>query len=405
MSPPRLGIADAGLATPLGTGKATVADALLRDRRARFTERSDLIPGRTIIVGTVNTALPEVPEAYREMASRNNRLALAALEEMRGSVDAAVRRFGRSRIAVVVGTSTSGIAEGEAAYLAHKRDGVWPAGFDYGQQETGSLGTFVARTLELDGLAYTVSTACSSSGKVFGSARRLIAAGLADAAIVGGADTLCRMTVGGFAALEAMSRSRCNPFSKNRDGINIGEGAAFFLLTPDAAPVELAGVGETSDAHHISAPDPEGRGARDAMRLALSDGGLDTSDIAYLNLHGTGTPLNDVMEGKAVHDVFGTALPISSTKAMTGHMLGAAAACEAAFLWLTLNPAFNADGRLPPHLWDGVRDPDIPTLALVPAQNETRMSQTGRHLAALSNSFAFGGSNVAIALARGGQPS
>ena len=394
----RLGIADIGLATPIGIGKHAVSNALFRHRKAQLTQRSDIVPGRVVAVGIVNAELPPIPNDIRELTSRNNRMALAALAEMRTSIEAAVQRFGRSRIAVVVGTSTSGIAEGEAAFAARGARGQWPGEFHYRQQETGCLGEFVARALHLDGPAYTISTACSSSGKVFASARRLIEAGFADAALVGGADTLCRMTAGGFASLEALSSGHCNPFSRHRNGINIGEGAAFFLLLPDAAEVELAGVGETSDAHHVSAPDPAGVGARNAMTLALIDARMEPADVAYLNLHGTGTVLNDVMEGNAVHTIFGSRLPVSSTKAMTGHMLGAAAAGEAAFLWLTLSAAYNRDGLLPPHLWDGVRDPAIPELAFVVGHEQIMTHKT--LVAALSNSFAFGGSNVALLLAR-----
>src|SRR5262249_42886230 len=161
-----------------------------------------------------------------------------------------------NRIAVVMGTSTSGIAEAEAAYCAVRRDGVWPENFHYRQQETGNLAEFVAHALDLSGPAYTIATACSSSAKAFATGRRLILAGWADAAVVGGADTLCRTTVGGFAALEAISNGLCNPFSRNRDGINVGEAAAAFLLSTDSAPVQLVGIGETSDAYHVSAPDP-----------------------------------------------------------------------------------------------------------------------------------------------------
>jgi 3-oxoacyl-[acyl-carrier-protein] synthase I len=396
----RLGIADIGLATPFGVGKSIVAASLFK-LQARMTERADLIPGRVIQVGAVTADLPEVPDHLAGLSCRNNRLVLAALAELRPPVEAAVKRYGRARIAVVAGTSTSGISDGETAFAAQAHNGGnWPPAFHYRQQETGGLGEFIARTLGLEGPAYTISTACSSSGKVFASARRLIAAGFADAVVVGGADTLCRMTAGGFASLEALSSGHCNPFSANRDGINIGEGAAFFLLTPEPAVVELAGIGETSDAHHVSAPDPTGRGARDAMTTALADASLAPDAIGYLNLHGTGTALNDVMEGNAVHAVFGADVPVSSTKAMTGHMLGAAAAGEAAFLWLTLHRSHNPDGRLPAHLWDGVRDSAIADLAYVTG-NERIGAGSGAPFAALSNSFAFGGSNIALVLARG----
>ncbi|WP_245986497.1 beta-ketoacyl-[acyl-carrier-protein] synthase family protein [Azospirillum thermophilum] len=391
-----------GARHPIGTGAAAVADALFSGTRAGLVPREGFIPGRPVHVGAVDDALPPVPDGLEAWESRNNRLMLLALDQIAGAVEDAARRFGRHRVAVVLGTSTAGIAEGEVAFAVRERDGAWPTGFDYRQQETGSLADFAARALRLTGPAYTVATACSSSGKVFGSARRLIRAGLADAVVVGGADTLCRMTVGGFASLEAVSAGLCNPFSANRDGINIGEAAAAFLMTREPAEVSLLGLGESSDAHHVSAPDPEGRGALAAMAAALDDAGLSPRDIAYVNLHGTGTPLNDSMEGKAMSALFGTGTPCSSTKAMTGHTLGAAGACEAAFLWLTLHRGHNPDGRLPPHLWDGVADPALPPLALT--VTGTALTDPRGPAAMLSSSFAFGGSNVALVLGRGGQP-
>ena len=389
----RPGIAAMGLVTPIGAGKAEVAAALFAGTRAGLVPRDDLVPGRTVLSG----AVPVPPPGSEPGAEpRNNRLMRLALDQIGEEVEQAAHRFGRDRIAVVVGTSTAGIAEGEEAFLVHRRTGSWPAGFHYRHQETGGLGDFVARTLGVEGPAYTVATACSSSGKVFASARRLLAAGLCDAVVVGGADTLCRMTLGGFASLEAVSAGLCQPFSRNRDGINIGEAAAVFLLTRDPAPVTLLGIGEGSDAHHISAPDPEGKGALAAMRAALDDAGLQASAIGYVNLHGTGTSLNDSMEAKAVNALFGPDTPCSSTKAMTGHTLGAAGACEAAFLWLTLHPDTNPDRLLPPHLWDGAADPALPPLALT--RPGDRLAGKDGRVAMLSNSFAFGGSNVALIL-------
>jgi 3-oxoacyl-[acyl-carrier-protein] synthase-1 len=220
---------------------------------------------------------------------------------------------------------------------------------------------------------------------------------MADAAVVGGADTLCRMTLNGFQSLEALSKDQCNPFSAHRDGINIGEGAAAFLLEPEPGSIQVLGVGETSDAHHTTAPEPEGIGARDAMLQALADSELEPGEIAYVNLHGTATPLNDAMESKAMAAVFGPQTPCSSTKGMSGHMLGATGGCEAAFLWLTLNPETNPGGLLPPHLWDGVPDPSLPSLNLV--GHGTTVGPSPR-LAMLSNTFGFGGSNVSLILAR-----
>jgi 3-oxoacyl-[acyl-carrier-protein] synthase I len=393
-----MGLPYLGIAAPVGIGKAAVASALFAGRRDGIVPREDLLPGRRLHVGAVTAELPTVAPHLSRFASRNNRLMLAALQEIAEPVQASIRRRGRDRIAVVLGTSTSGLAEGEAAYAARRHHGAWPARFHYQQMEPGGLAKFVALALQLTGPAYTIATACASSAKALASGRRLIRAGLADAAIVGGCDTLCRMTVRGFSALEAMAQGFCNPFSANRDGIVIGEAAAVFLMTREPAEVLLLGVGESSDAHHVSAPDPQGRGATLAMQMALDEAGLRADRIVYINLHGTGTQQNDLMEGRAVHALFGRTTACSSTKAITGHTLGAAGACEAAFLWLALSRAWNGERRLPPHVWDGIADPAIPPLALV--EPGAAFAGIAGGEAMLSNSFAFGGSNVALVLGR-----
>ncbi len=394
---PVLALTALGVATPLGCGKAQTAANLFAGSQAGLRERNDLLFDRAVTVGVVDAVLP--PAHPAGTGCRNNRLMQLVLDEIALPVTEAVRRFGPDRIAVVLGTSTAGIAEGGDAVAVHRRTGAWPDGFSYRQQELGNLAQHAACHLGLTGPAYTVSTACSSSAKAFASARRLIGAGLADAAVVGGADTLSRMTLNGFNAIEALSPGRCNPFSRNRDGINIGEGAAVFLLLPGDGPVRLLGVGETSDAYHISAPPPDGAAAAAAMRQALADAGLSPDDIGYVNLHGTGTPLNDAMESQAMAAVFGRAVPASSTKPMTGHLLGAAGACEAAFIWLALSPTYNPQGLLPPHLWDGEAMPDLPPLHLVAIGDRL---PPGTPAAMLSSSFAFAGSNAVLVLGRGG---
>ncbi len=378
-----------GVTCPLGLGKQAVAAALFAGQADALSPRDDLLAGRTVLVGAVTAKLPAVPAVAADLDCRNNRLMMTALAEIQADIAKAIARHGAERIAVVCGTSTSGIAESEAALTAYRHAGAWPASFHYRQQETGNLGLFVARALGLRGPAYTIATACSSSAKVFAAARRLIRAGMADAAIVGGADTLCGMTLGGFASLEALSATRCNPFSVNRDGITIGEGAAAFLLGPQPGPIELLGIGENSDAHHPTAPDPTGAGAHMAMQEALRDADLAPDAITYVNLHGTATPLNDAMESRAIHDLFGPDTPCGSTKGMTGHMLGATGGVEAAFLCLSLQHT-----RLPPHLWDGQADPALPRLNLWP--QDSRIA-AGRQVM-LSNSFGFGGSNAALIL-------
>jgi 3-oxoacyl-[acyl-carrier-protein] synthase-1 len=245
------------------------------------------------------------------------------------------------------------------------------------------------------GPAYVHSSACSSSAKALASAARLIRMGLVDAVVTGGVDTLCGFTVAGFSALESVSPVPCNPLGANRKGINLGEGAALFLMSGEPAAVVLCGWGESSDGHHMSAPDPNGGGARIAMNEALRRAGIDAGAIDYINLHGTATVQNDAMESRAVADLFGTQVAVSSTKPFTGHTLGAAGAVEAAFCWLAMQDE-NEEGVLPPHLRDGERDATLPALNV--AQPGQRLGRPIRY--ALSNSFAFGGSNAALVFGR-----
>ena len=349
--------------------------------------------GRSLHLGRVRLPL-SLPVATAQR-SRNNALLLTALQPIRAAVDTAIARFGPLRVAIVLGTSTSGVGESEGAWAHHREHGELPAWHDVRQQEIGSGAALLAEELGTLGPAYVISTACSSSSKALASAARLLQAGLADAVVCGGADSLCDFTVAGFAALEAVSDARCNPMSAQRCGINIGEAGALFLMTREKGEgpaVCLAGWGETSDAHHISAPEPSGRGAEAAMRAALAMAGLTPVDIGYLNLHGTATQHNDAMESEAVARVFGLDVPCSSTKPLTGHTLGAAGALEAAIGWLTLL----GDGALPAHHFDGERDAALPAIRLV--QPGERLAAAPR--AVLSNSFAFGGSNAALVLTR-----
>lgn len=384
-----------GLVNALGNSREEVRGRLLAgDGSGMVRESGWLTSGEEALVGKVRGALPTVPNNLARFDCRNNRLLLAALAQIEDAVATAIDHYGRARVGIVLGTSTSGIAEGEAAIAALDRNGAMPAEFDYARQEIGAAAPFLARHLGLLGPAYTVSTACTSSAKALVSARLLLAAGVCDAVLAGGVDSLCRLTVSGFTALESVSPERCNPMSVNRRGINIGEGAALFLLTrepvPNAPPIALLGCGESSDAHHISAPHPEGLGAEAAMRAALRDAGLTPADIAYVNLHGTATPKNDEMESRAMRRVFSPEMPASSTKPLTGHTLGAAGATEAAFCWLALT---DDNARLPPHIWDGAADPALPPLHLT-APGE-RMRTKGRRVV-MSNGYAFGGSNVSL---------
>ena len=380
-----------GIVCALGSGRAAVARALFRDDAPGGLCVSDeWTSGRPLPVGQVPTPLPDLSDCPLPLQGRNNALLRIAYRQIADAVALAVQRHGPTRVAVVLGTSTSGIGETENALPQWKRDGQWPPQFHYRQQEIGTPSAFIAREAGVCGPAWTISTACSSSAKALASAARLLRAGIVDAVIAGGADSLCRFTLQGFSALESVSAARCNPFSRHRDGINIGEGAALFLMTREPGPVRLAGWAETSDAHHISAPEPQGRGAIDAIDQALSRAGIEAREIDYVNLHGTATPQNDAMESRAVAATLGSEVPVSSTKPLTGHTLGAAGAIEAALCWLAM--ADNPGQRLPPHWWDGVPDENLPPLHFVaPGQ---RAARPLRH--ALSQSFAFGGSNAVL---------
>jgi 3-oxoacyl-[acyl-carrier-protein] synthase-1 len=294
-----------------------------------------------------------------------------------------------------MGTSTAGILQTELAY--RRRDpstGALPAEFDYGATHNSfSVADYVRRRLDLQGPAVVVSCACASSAKVFGSARRMLAAGLIDAAVVGGVDSLCLTTLYGFHSLQLSSSRPCSPFDVARDGISIGEAAAFALLErapPDAGAgsVLLLGVGESSDAYHMSAPHPEGSGARRAMQEALRTAGLEPGDIDYINLHGTATPSNDRAESRAVDAVFGAGTPASSTKGATGHTLGAAGALEAVICAIALS-----EGVMPGGVHTSRVDPALATHYLC----ENRSAHLSR---VLSNSFGFGGTNCSLIFGR-----
>jgi 3-oxoacyl-[acyl-carrier-protein] synthase-1 len=330
---------------------------------------------------------------------RNNRLLQLALEQdgFSDAVHAAMAKYGRQRVGVFLGTSTSGILQTELAY--RKRDaatGELPPDFIYGTtHNTFSAADFAHRYFGLSGPAAAVSSACSSSAKVFGSARRMIAAGLIDAAIVGGVDTLCLTTLYGFNSLGVTSTRPCRPYDVARDGISIGEASAVVLLerapdSVDADAVLLLGVGESSDAYHMSSPHPEGLGAKIAMEKALAMAGLTPAQIDYINLHGTATPSNDVSEGKAVAALFGDTTPCSGTKGATGHTLGAAGGLEAVICALALQHGLLPGGVNTTHV-----DPALPLNYLLD-NCEQRIAH------ALSNSFGFGGTNCSLVFGRAG---
>lgn len=344
--------------------------------------------GQNTVVGNVKSLLPPIDETLIHKNTRNNRLALSALLQIKEQITAAIQQYGADRVAVVVGTSTSGIADGEVALAERQKSGELPEDYHYQQQEVGNLGEFVAEYFQIEGPAYTISTACSSSGRVFLSAKRLLKSGLVDAVVVGGADSLCKLTLNGFHGLEALSTEFCSPFSVNRRGINIGEAAAFMLLSREKnnSGLALLGAGDSSDAHHISAPHPEGRGAIEAMQKALNDAQLKPQQIGYINAHGTATKLNDAMEAKAIYSLFSDTVAVSSTKPLTGHTLGAASILEAAICSLVLEQ----DLALPMQINDGQYDPQLSPVRFVKEKQKLLKP------AILSNSFAFGGNNISL---------
>lgn len=390
----------------VGTTSALGADAA--SMRARLFAGEDpgcltvtqaYSPGRPLFLGCVppETVLPDLTQLPAVFHSRNNALAAAALEQIRPQIEDAIQRFGPSRVAVVAGTSTSGVREGEVAAHQWVTRASFPDSFDFALQELGNTAEFVAHYLGVTGPAYVVSTACSSGAKALAAGARLLQAGWVDAVVAGGVDALCRFTVSGFSALELVSATRCNPLSVHRNGINLGEGSAFFLMRrgsgPSIGPVRLAGWGESEDAYHMSAPDPQGVGAMAAMQQALGRAGVTAASVDYVNLHGTATTHNDAMETLAVNQLFGSGIAVSSTKPLTGHTLAAAGALEAAVAWHALHD--NDAGRLPAHWWDGAADPGL--AAVHPVAPGESLGRPVRYV--LSNSFAFGGSNAALVLA------
>jgi len=372
--------------------------AALRQRRPGLVPCAfDTVDLATFIGEVAGVDAVQLPADLADFDCRNNRLALLGLTQdgFAEAVRAASAKYGAQRIGVFLGTSTSGILQTELAY--RRRDpvtGALPADFIYRTtHNTFSVADFTRHYFGLTGPAVVVSSACSSSAKVFGSARRMMAAGLIDAAVVGGVDSLCLTTLYGFNSLGLISEQACRPFDAQRNGISIGEAAAFALLERapehlDADAVLLLGIGESSDAYHMSSPHPDGLGARMAMQDALKMAGLKSPEIGYIHLHGTATQSNDATEAKAVQTVFGSSTPCSSTKGATGHTLGAAGGMGAVICALGLQ-----HGLLPAGLNTRQLDPtlDLDYLLDNREQPVTRM---------LSNSFGFGGTNCSLVFAR-----
>jgi 3-oxoacyl-[acyl-carrier-protein] synthase-1 len=383
----------------IGTGVAATLETLLEQRSGLSTCEFETVEIETHIGEVAGVDDVRLPQSLQKFECRNNRLAELALQQdgFFEAVQQAASRWGRRRMGVFLGTSTAGILQTELAY--RERDplsGALPTSFEYGSTHNSfSVADYVRRRCCLEGPAVAVSCACASSAKAFGSARRMIEAGLIDAALVGGVDSLCLTTLYGFHSLQLTSPRPCRPFDAARDGISIGEAAAFALLERvpdevDGGSVLLLGIGESSDAYHISAPHPEGLGARRAMQAALTAAVLEPGAIDYINLHGTGTPSNDRSESQAVTSIFGPTTPCSSTKGATGHTLGAAGALEAVISALAIK-----NGLMPGGVHTKKIDPTLTAFYI----KENRRASVAR---VLSNSFGFGGTNCSLIFGRAG---
>lgn len=370
----------------LGSELDQIKQALQQPQQT-LSLRVDLIADRDVWVGQYTHPLcSSVPDTLQSVDSRNLRFALTALSKIETELKAYTASFENKRLAIVVGTSTSGIADNELL-LKQYFQGQTDLSISHYPQEMSCLAKALQQYLGWEGPAYTISTACSSSAKALAAGQRLLHADLADVVLVGGVDTLCKLTLNGFNSLESLSENVCQPCGVNRDGINIGEAAAFFVLSKEQAPVMLMGTGESMDAWHISAPHPEGKGAALAMQRALDMARISAQEVGYINLHGTATPQNDAMEIKAVRQVFGDyQVALSSTKHKTGHCLGAAGAIEA----FICEQVLKDQSWLPLHQNVEI-DPDLADQNYV---QDAELKQPIRYV--MSNSFAFGGSNISL---------
>ena len=377
----------------LGAGLAPARRALRAGTSGLAPNHFETVDLETFVGEIAGVDAQALPEPLAAFDCRNNRAAELGLGQdgFIAAVAQAAARHGPARVGVFMGTSTAGILQTELAYRRRGPDGALPPDFDYRRtHNTFSIAEYVRTRLGLKGPCAAISTACSSSAKAFASAARLIEAGLIDAAVVGGVDTLCLTTLYGFNSLQLLSAQPCRPYDAARDGISIGEAAAFALLdrSADGASMHLLGAGESCDAHHMSAPHPEGLGARLAMERALASAGLAPADVDYVNLHGTATPSNDAAEDKAMTSLLGEKIPCSSTKGMTGHTLGAAGGVEALITVLAIE-----EGLIPGSPGTRSIDPQLRANYVV----RGREAAIG---AAMSNSFGFGGSNCSLVFGR-----
>ena len=389
---------DLGIINCIACSKEEMAQALLRNSSDTLMRQTSLISRKKSYFGHIKARLPKVPKSLSEYDCRNNQLLLFAYQQIQDVVKRLRQQYGSHRIGIVLSTSTAGIKEGEDAYKHYKETGHYPKDYNYKKQELGQLALFLAKFSNITGPAYTISTACTSSAKTFISAKRLISSNICDAVIVGGCDSFCQFAINGFDALDSLSTGICQPFSKHRDGINIGEGAALFILSKNKSTVAFLGYGESSDGYHITAPDPTGIGASIAIKQALANATLSENNIGYVNLHGTATLKNDEMENMAMQQYFPSAPPCSSIKHLIGHTLGAASAQELAACWLLLQAQYNPQKHLPIQAPTArfTKDDKLGHLNVI--TDKTSFTQSNF----MSNSHAFGGSNVSLIIGQRG---
>ncbi|MDX2471124.1 MAG: beta-ketoacyl-ACP synthase [SAR324 cluster bacterium] len=385
-----------GMLSPLGNGPKESLENLIKGESRLNKVPNYLVESKDVIVG--ETAKPQgLPDEWSKFDSHTTRLIYSCYTQIKAEIDVALGLYPKHRVALIIGTSTGDMSGVERAFFANDLGQPDP-NFEYPAHEISALSKILREILKIEGPCYTISTACSSSANALISASKLIESGLCDAVIVGGVDSLCKMTTNGFNSLGLISKDKNTPFMQDRTGLNIGEAAALALLEKKTGGIQLLGYGQSADAHHMSAPEPEGKGAEAAMLAAIKKAGLQASDVDYINLHGTGTILNDQAEAKAVMRVFGESSPCSSTKSLTGHTLGTAGILECALAYLTLKQtAFTAHWPKHMHSHFGVYDQELPKIHL--AGNED-LIPTDKRACVLSNSFAFGGNNSSLVISR-----
>lgn len=384
------------LANALGSSKKEIFSNLeAADNKVFLTETDEYFPDRKVFVGKTNIDLPECDTKIQDMSTKHELFCTWAYLELREKVDLLKQKFGNDRIGMITGTSTSGILNLHNLVRNKMKTDLLPQEM-YGSIETSCFSNYLKTLFGIAGPAYTISTSCTSGLKAVSSAMTMLENGICDAVITGGIDNLLYLTVRGFDSLELLSKGVANPMSANRDGINIGEGIAICILTRETGGIQIKGIGESCDTYHVTSPDPQGTGAKKSMMMAMENAGLSKDNINYIQLHGTGTNLNDISEAKAIYDIWGDSIACSSIKPLIGHTLGISGIMGALICALILEQDVNRM-FLPEHAWDGCRDEKIPDIKIL--DSNTQVKNSGP-LNFMVNNFAFGGNNCSIIVGR-----